>query len=247
MKSVPVYMFHAIGTGAALEGADPHYGLSLSKFGELISKLGSGTSLKQVLQNDSQEQAIFTFDDGHRSNYQAAKILKFEFDSQADFFINTNNVGKPNFLNWDQVREMQSWGMSIQSHGHEHVYLSDLTKEQQRYQLQTSKSILENELGENVSILAPPGGRFNQDTQDLITELGYEHLTISKPGKWCGQSVSPRVAVLFNSNTDQLASCQNAFSIFLLKQEIKYQVTGLAKQLLGNESYDALRSKILRV
>ena len=246
MKPTPIYMFHAIGVENDLVGADPHYALSSSKFFELISKLGGGTSIKEVLSGRT-IRPILTFDDGHITNYNAAKILFEEFNSQADFFINTSNVGKDNFLNWDQLREMQSWGMSIQSHGHEHIYLSDLDRNEQCFQVRLSKEILEHELGERVTILAPPGGRYNQDTQELITELGYEHLTISKPGKWSGQTISPRIPILSNSNSEHLASCQNGFSLFLMKQEIKYKVMGVAKTLLGNHSYDALRSRILGV
>lgn len=244
MQAQPIYMFHAIGSGRLLDGADPHYAYSISNFGELISLLNGGTSLKNALKGNN-NQAILTFDDGHASNYEAARILKEEFNSTADFFINTSTIGSKNFLSWQQVKDMHSWGMSIQSHGHEHKYLSDMSRDEQQVQLKRCKELIEDQISDAVTIMAPPGGRYNQDTLDLVHDLGYEHISISKPGRWSGGNCSPRIPVYANSKADVLATCKNRFSPYLIKQIIKYQTTGLAKSLLGNESYDSLRSKIL--
>ena len=239
-----IYMFHAIGSGEVLKGADPHYAFSTSKFGELIHLLKGGVSLKRALSVNT-HQSILTFDDGHVSNFEAARILNEEFGSTADFFINTSTIGTPNFLSWKQVKEMHSWGMSIQSHAHEHKYLSDLTRADQLFQMKHCKELIEDQLSDAVTIIAPPGGRYNQDTIELVQELGYEHISISKPGRWAGESCSPRIPVYSHSQAHILASCNNHLSPYLIKQLIKYHGTGWAKSIMGNKSYDLLRSKVL--
>jgi len=246
MRSKPVYMFHAIGTEDQIAGADPHYAYSVSDYGLCLSKLGNVGSLKDTL-SSKLDKPIFTFDDGHASNYEAARILKFEFDGRADFFINPSTVNKPNYLTWSQIREMHDWGMSIQSHSYDHVYLSDLDRIAQKEQLSSSKKAIEDEISDEVAILAPPGGRYNQDTLSLLSELGYQHISISQPGRWSGASISPRIPVLRHTQVDDLVGCNRMFSRYLLKQVIKYRVTGLAKKALGNQSYDLLRAKLLGV
>jgi peptidoglycan/xylan/chitin deacetylase (PgdA/CDA1 family) len=62
-----------------------------------------------------------TFDDGRVSDYETAYPLLRELGWEADFFVNTATVGSKGFLSWSQIAEMHRGGMSIQSHGHDHV------------------------------------------------------------------------------------------------------------------------------
>ena len=244
MKSNVIFMFHAIGSGGELEESDPHYAYSLNKFKKFMQSIKGCRSLEDNLVTRT-GLPILTFDDGHATNFIAANILAEEFTSTADFFVNTNTIDTKNYLSWSQLQKMKDWGMSIQSHGADHVYLSDLTYEEQRQQLERSKYIIEDKLGVEVSILAPPGGRFNEDTIQLCHKLGYKHISVSKPGKWNGEYCSPRVPVLADTDVGELTSCLQSISPFLLKQVLKYRITGLAKKILGNDKYDALRGELL--
>lgn len=79
-------------------------------------------------------------------------------------------------MTWDHIREMKKSGMGIGSHTHSHRVLSTLHLNEQRFELQHSKTILERELGEPViSIGYPVGGyeHFNPETQSLALEAGY--------------------------------------------------------------------------
>ena len=246
MLTVTIYMFHSIGTGNDLEGADPHYSYSLDKFVDLLEAIGPCRSIASNLEK-SNIFPILTFDDGHASNYLAAKILKERFNSTADFFINPVNVGKKNYLSWNQLIEMDAWGMSIQSHSYEHVYLSDLNYEEQKNQLKRSKEIIEDRIGKPVVILAPPGGRYNSNTERLCRELSYQHISVSRPGKWNGGYCSSRVPVQVNTSVKSLVSCNNQYSFYLFILVIKYKITGVAKKIMGNGRYDTFREKILSV
>lgn len=239
-----VYMFHAIGSGEALAGSDPYYAYSIEKFKQFLNETEQCRSIKDVLAGHH-SKVVVTFDDGHISNFHAAEIIKDKLGGSADFFINPNTVDTKHYLNWSQLREMVSMGMSIQSHSLDHLYLSDMSKAEQKRQLETSKKTIEDKLDIPVSILAPPGGRYNQDTIDLCHELGYEHLSVSEPGKWSGGYISPRLAVYKDTKTSSLLGCSKVFSPLLVSQLIKYKITGKAKTLLGNESYELIRSKIL--
>jgi len=239
-------MFHAIGSKNNLNGCDLHYSYHQKNFEIFLEGCGSATSLQQVLSGkDQNTRAVLTFDDGHISNYRAAISIKEIINGCADFFVNANVVGKKNFMSWQQLREINQLGMSIQSHSLDHVYLSDLNYEQQLYQLTESKKRIEGEIGSEVTILAPPGGRYNQNTIDICKKVGYQHLSVSRPGRWSQGYLSARIPVLSQTSVADLLGCQNTISPFLYKQMFKYQLTGLAKKILGNDQYDNIRSRLL--
>lgn len=254
--SVAIFMFHSIGDGKDIEGADPNYSYSLKNYKALLAAIGPCVSLASRLAYIDQSSKdrklvgsnpILTFDDGHISNYVASELLVEQNSSTADFFVNSNNVGTKNYLDWNQLREMDSWGMSIQSHSSDHIYLSDLSYTNQKKQLEFSKKTIEDNIGKPVIILAPPGGRYNDDTIRLCHELGYKHISISKPGKWRGEYCSPRIPILRNSSKDNLLSCNDSTSLYMAKLISKYKITGLAKTVLGNNRYDLIRERLLGV
>jgi len=237
-------MFHSIGCEHEIAGADPHYSYDEISFVSFLKSIDKTGSLQNSLSNES-DQPILTFDDGHKSNFKAAELIGQINGGVADFFVNPNTVGTENYLNWSELKKMNDMGMSIQSHSLDHVYLSDLSYSKQKQQLECSKKIIEDKLGGEVEILAPPGGRFNHDTVELCHYLGYKHLSVSKPGRWTGGYISPRIAVLQTTPVNSLINCAKEETSFIRKQVLKYQFTGLAKKALGNRTYDFVRSKIL--
>ncbi|MEY8200639.1 MAG: polysaccharide deacetylase family protein [Colwellia sp.] len=242
--SKSIYMFHAIGSRVSLQGCDLHYSYSKERFLEFITDCESVTSLQKAL-NGAAEASVITFDDGHLSNFDAAITIKDVVDGSADFFVNPNMVGKKHFMDWQQIRELHDMGMSIQSHSLDHVYLSDLSYDQQKIQLLHSKEFIEDKIGSEVVILAPPGGRYNQDTIEICQDIGYQHISVSSPGKWSQGYLSNRISVLHNTAVDDLIGCQKKRSWYLTKQVFKYHVTGTAKKVLGNDRYDEIRSRLL--
>lgn len=80
-------------------------------------------------------------------------------------------------MSWDNLRECVSNGISIGSHTHSHRVLSTMSLVDQKFELETSKRILEQRLGITVKSLAYPVGGyrdFNQETKILAQNCGYE-------------------------------------------------------------------------
>lgn len=78
------------------------------------------------------------------------------------------------YMNTDQLRFMQECGMHIGSHGFSHDWLSQLSFDEQKSELQSSLEMLEL-IGHDTSkgwTLAYPYGDFNEDTLNLSSELG---------------------------------------------------------------------------
>jgi peptidoglycan/xylan/chitin deacetylase (PgdA/CDA1 family) len=241
------YMFHAIGKLEDGDWADPHYSYSDEKFKLFLKSVKAVVSLHFAIKNELKKAVIVTFDDGHISNYYAAKYMYENKYGTADFFVNPDHIGKPYYMSWLQLKELQSWGMSIQSHGLDHQYLSDCDDQELVRQLKESKRLIEANMDQKVTILAPPGGRFDKRTSDVAMRLGYRCIANSKPGRVWGVSNFhiPRIAVLKNYSVEDLVAAKNPLSLLVVKLKIKYMILKIIKTLLGNKQYDKFRLKLV--
>ncbi|MEY8252920.1 MAG: polysaccharide deacetylase family protein, partial [Colwellia sp.] len=239
--------FHAIGSSQDGDWADPHYSFKKKCFNEFLSKSGGVTSLYGAINGESDNDIIVTFDDGHISNYFAAKYMHDNNYGNADFFISPEKVGQPHYMNWQQIKHLSDLGMSIQSHGLDHRYLSDCSDDELQRQLVESKRIIESYTGKAVTILAPPGGRYDNSTIKMAKLAGYQCIANSEPGKIVdlGAYCLPRIAVLNNLSVELLLSVTSNLSSLIIKQKIKYTILALIKALLGNTRYEKVRWKIL--
>lgn len=156
---------------------------------------------------------IITFDDGYESFYTYAYPELTSYGFTASNFIIVSKVGNKNQeiakLDWEQMREMQSQGMSFFSHTYDSHYYAPVNAlgrlapvlagpvylaEQQRRETFTeyqervledftkSKMILEQELDRTVNCLAVPYGHYDNSLADLAKQAGYEYIFSIKSG-----------------------------------------------------------------
>ncbi len=116
---------------------------------------------------------VITFDDGHISNYTMAYPILRKHRFKATFFITAGWIGLPDYLSWDQIKEMDNNGMEIGSHTITHPYLTRLNRERIKFELAESKKILEDGLGKSVDFLAIPGSFCNKAIKEIAKEVGY--------------------------------------------------------------------------
>lgn len=244
-------MYHALeDDGNTPEGQDPHYTLSRAAFAAhlaAVAQAGGGASARDWLRSAS-TPALLTFDDGHLSNYRIALPMLLESGMTADFFVNPVNVGQPGFANWTQLREMADAGMSIQSHGHEHVYLTSYGPAALRDNLLGSRKAIEDAIGQAVTLLAPPGGRMPARLGDVARECGYERVLSSRPGRISPRGngmVLPRMSVTATTSGQQLHGWLMAGRRGVLREQLRYGLLASAKRLLGDSRYERLRYRAL--
>jgi peptidoglycan/xylan/chitin deacetylase (PgdA/CDA1 family) len=118
-------------------------------------------------------EVVISFDDGFDSDYESAFPFLREAGSSAEFFVNSATVGTPGFVSWQQLAEMQRAGMSIQSHGHDHLDFVLLSSSELERQLKVSKQTIEDRLGSEVSFFAAPFGRLNAKVVRAALQAGY--------------------------------------------------------------------------
>lgn len=132
-----------------------------------------------------------TFDDGFSDQLKAFEILK-KYNFKATFYIIIGSkasdycigVEKRNkdcgdsYLNWNEVKQISDSGLvEIGSHTVDHLQLSALDENSQRYQIFESKKFLEEKIGKRVASFAYPYGKYNQASINLVREAGYTNAT----------------------------------------------------------------------
>lgn len=171
--SVPVLMYH----GVSDENIWGYAELFVSP-GELENQLqylrDNGftpiwfSDLSRV--DEIEKPVILTFDDGHLDNYQELFPLLQQYGMKATIFVITENLGtNPNFMTWEQAREMAQSGLvAIESHTVSHPYLNTLSEPQQRTELEESHKKILEEIGIPSQVLCYPSGQYNETTLVLM-------------------------------------------------------------------------------
>lgn len=125
-----------------------------------------------------------TFDDAFRDFGTAAFPLLCKHDLIATVFVPTALVGgsadwdsaagpPAALLDWTQIRDLKSLGISFGSHGCSHRALDQLSIVDVRSELEQSKRRLEDELKKEVTTIAYPYGLHNALVRANAVELGY--------------------------------------------------------------------------
>ncbi len=135
------------------------------------------------------DAAVITFDDGDLSNYALAYPILRDFNLKATFFLVPSYVGKIGYMNWDQIREMESFVnnagerlFSFGSHTMTHKALGPLDREQVFRELADSKTVLDAHLESPVTVLALPygSGAGNKLITELALKSGYSVIRSSR-------------------------------------------------------------------
>lgn len=246
-----VLMYHALRRDEAPPGQDPHYTLHADAFDRqlaAIARAGGAGTVRDHIRSGQRRPVLLTFDDGHASNHALAFPALLEHGVRADFFVNPANVGKPGFATWAQLREMSDAGMSIQSHGYDHTYFTDMDRPTLRERLHAARLRIEDEVGAPVELLAPPGGRMPAGLPALARRCGYRHVVASRPGRLRpghAPDVVPRLAVTSNLDEGRFQAWISGRATAVYPEQLRYATLAMAKGLLGNARYERARTLLL--
>lgn len=145
------------------------------------------------------------FDDAHISVYRAAFPLLTRYGLAATIFaIAGFSNGRGGYMEWGQLREMAAAGHSIQSHSWSHPFLSQCSPQQLRQELVRSKRDIEDHLGQDVSAIAVPGGRWNPAVIAACAAAGYRRVYTSDP---------PGVPIVLPVNSGRAGDCSAAVEV----------------------------------
>ncbi|HEV8374752.1 MAG TPA: polysaccharide deacetylase family protein [Candidatus Polarisedimenticolia bacterium] len=78
------------------------------------------------------------------------------------------------FLDWDQVREMQREGISFGAHTVSHCLLPRETSERRRQEIRQSRAEIESQTNRPCSLFCYPNGAWDEETRREVITAGYE-------------------------------------------------------------------------
>lgn len=133
--------------------------------------------------NLTRNACLVTIDDGMISTFEHAVPTLVEHGVPASIFVSSNLIGRnltgaeEPYMTWAQLREIAAMpGISIGSHAHTHRSLGGLSPEEVFSEAETSKKLIEDNVGVPVRSFAYPFGTtgdFDAGTDKLLADAGY--------------------------------------------------------------------------
>ncbi len=127
---------------------------------------------------------VLTFDDGYADFYTAAAPELRRYGFTATTYVVTGFVGRPGYLTWPQVSQLDHQGFTIGAHTVHHVALGRLPLAPASWEMAQCKATLEAVLGHPVNHLAYPYGSYTGAVARQARELGFESAASTLPGGW---------------------------------------------------------------
>lgn len=186
--------------------------------------------------NNTQEGhfCLLTFDDGHKSNLEAARLLS-EMGLKGYFYlIKDYSMNDPEYLNEDAIREIAAMGHEIGVHGKDHRHWSKKDPGRLVVELRETKDWIEQLSGREVISCSAPGGVIDQRTIDIIKkeipELKF--IRTSRYGvNRTGDTVLKSIGVLSNYSTEKVLKIAQCDSFEMSKIMAYYYVKESLKPL----------------
>ncbi|MDE1691122.1 polysaccharide deacetylase family protein [Streptococcus suis] len=184
---LPILMYHAIHVMAPEEEANANLIVDPTTFESHLKALQDAgyytlspeEAYKVLTENvlpAGKKVVWLTFDDSLWDFYSYAYPLLKQYQMKA-----TNNVitgfteyGQAGHLTLDQIKEMQTAGLSFQGHTVNHPDLEYSSIEDQTNELTSSKAYLDSQLNQETIAITYPGGRYSADTVALTEQAGYK-------------------------------------------------------------------------
>jgi len=169
-----------------------------------VMTLDELTSCLDKVKETPMKCVCIIFDNGHRDNYDNAFPVLKKYGFKATVFIVTGYIGDVKwfsrksgkwershdetdelyyeFLDWDQIYEMNEYGISFQPHTHTHPLLTRIPVNSVREEILRSKSLLEEKLDRPVQFFCYPCGDYDMTVKKEVMSTGFIGACSEKSG-----------------------------------------------------------------
>lgn len=127
---------------------------------------------------------IITFDDGYRDAYTNAFPILKKYGFSATFYIITSYIDKnnPDYMTWDELRELEKNNMNIGSHTLTHPDLEKADSTRVDKEIGESQTTLQNQLGIKITDFCYPSGKYDSRTINALKKYNYKTAVTVKSG-----------------------------------------------------------------
>jgi peptidoglycan/xylan/chitin deacetylase (PgdA/CDA1 family) len=220
------------------------YSTRTREFGNQLELIGK---VRSLFPGD----CALTFDDCHVSQFRYAFPLLERYGLRARFFAIAGWMGKrPDYMTWQQLKELVAAGHEIQSHTFSHRPLIRCAQAELAEELSSSRCELEQKLGVAVHGISVPFGRWDRRVIDSCARAGYRRVYTSDPAapaRVGGIDVLGRFIVRRSTSLAQLRRVLTGHRLELRWLRTKQNCTLLARASVGERAYfmlwDVLRSR----
>ena len=122
------------------------------------------------LKNGLQGDVLITFDDGHKSNLEAAKILSNLGLKAVFYLVKDFSLKNEEYLNEQDIKEIHALGHTIGVHGKDHGWWTNKSKQRLVNEITETIEWIEKLTGEKVVTCSPPGGRILNKEFQIIKQ-----------------------------------------------------------------------------
>lgn len=151
------------------------YVLAKTSDNEVSLDFGSGDRVRAHLRDDAKR-----LDTANRINERLKKLPNGEKDAKIAEIARQLNVELPTVpppdfvaMTWDQAREMDADGVSIESHTVTHPILTNISRTELDFELQGAKARLEEQLCRRINHFCYPNGSLNDNVREAAENAGY--------------------------------------------------------------------------
>lgn len=192
---------------------------------------------------------FITFDDGTSGGYTCCAGALEQHQWRGHFFITTDWIGLPGYMDRKQIRELHDRGHVIGSHSCSHPErMSYLSTDELVREWKNSCAILSEIVGTSVLVASVPGGYYSRKVALAAAEAGIEVLFNSEPtsatavvngclvlGRYCIQ----------RGTLPEVSGAIAAGHVWPRWQQSMLWETKKVLKRLGGESYVAFRRRLL--
>lgn len=181
----PILTYHSIDESGSVISTTPQtFKLQMKFLSEngyqvvALNKLINSLSEKNT---PSPKTVALTFDDGFQNFFSEAFPILSEYGFKATVFLVTDFCGKTNdwagnpsnfpackLLSWDEIKELNNYGIEFGNHTETHPDLTKISNTQAEKEIAESKTKIEDILGNEVTTFAYPFGKFNSAIKQIV-------------------------------------------------------------------------------
>lgn len=178
ISNTAILMYHHIQDVAKnANSTEQNLSLSPTKFKEEIKYLSDSgyktATLSELFNDVPGKRVVLTFDDGYKDLASFVLPTLKEYGFRGVAFIIVDDVGKPGYVTWNDIKALRDQGWEIGSHSLTHPDLKIASDETTKKQIVESKKILEDKLSIKVEFFCYPAGKYNPTTITILKAAGY--------------------------------------------------------------------------